>query len=538
MAGQPLGASKSFFHGALILSAAALFIKVLSAAYRIPYQNIAGDIGFYIFQQVYPFYGIAIALSTLGFPVVISKLIAESQSSEHVFSAKEIVQTSFAVIGLIGVSIFIGLYFGSDWIADSMKDHKLAGLLKMTAFYFLLMPFLSVFRGFYQGRHDMIPTAVSQVLEQIIRVAGILILSFILIHQGKSLYAAGTGAVFASILGGFVSLLILAGFVFFRSDWADFHGGRAAKGYFLKIAKALLFEGFSFCLTSLILVLIQLVDSLHLYSLLKESGMGQMEAKEWKGVYDRGQPLIQLGTVISNSISLSMVPLISRCVKMGNKKELYNKVNLSLRSAVTIGAAASAGLIFIIKPANYMLFTDTRGTAALGILACSILFTSLIMAEASVLQSLGRTRATVWIVFAGIAFKWLFNLLLVKVYGITGAALASVAAFAFMSLLFYAVLKLELKRTLLEKRHLFIVLTGLAVMAASLMAVNGLFHLFFRGLQVSRVLAACQALAGAGIGGAVFIAYILRAKLFNREELGILPMGDKLAKVMQDQHEN
>ncbi len=97
MAEKPNKTSNELFRGALILSAAAIIVKVLSAAYRIPYQNIAGDIGFYIYQQVYPFYGVAFTLSTIGFPVVISKLIAERESSKNNFAVKDILVTSFVV---------------------------------------------------------------------------------------------------------------------------------------------------------------------------------------------------------------------------------------------------------------------------------------------------------------------------------------------------------------------------------------------------------------------------------------------------------
>ena len=97
MAEKPYKTSRDIFRGALILSAAAIIVKILSAAYRIPYQNVAGDIGFYIYQQVYPFYGVALTLSTLGFPVVISKLIAERGSSENDYTIKDILSTALVV---------------------------------------------------------------------------------------------------------------------------------------------------------------------------------------------------------------------------------------------------------------------------------------------------------------------------------------------------------------------------------------------------------------------------------------------------------
>lgn len=112
MVNQPYSASKELFRGAFILSIAAIMVKVLSAAYRIPYQNIVGDIGFYIYQQVYPFYGIVLTLSTLGFPIVISKLIAEGK-----FAQRDILAASFLMLGVIALVSSTSLFFRSGLVS-------------------------------------------------------------------------------------------------------------------------------------------------------------------------------------------------------------------------------------------------------------------------------------------------------------------------------------------------------------------------------------------------------------------------------------
>ena len=110
----------------------------------------------------------------------------------------------------------------------------------------------------------------------------------------------------------------------------DIQDNKIQSKEFPRIIKVLLFQGFAFCISGLILVLFQLVDSLHLYSLLRQSGIDEVAAKEWKGVYDRGQPLLQLGTVVANSLSLSMVPLVSSYVKKNLELELISKIKLAL----------------------------------------------------------------------------------------------------------------------------------------------------------------------------------------------------------------
>ncbi|MGE7767849.1 putative polysaccharide biosynthesis protein [Peribacillus sp. NPDC096540] len=528
MAVKPNKTSNELFRGALILSAAAIIVKILSAAYRIPYQNIAGDIGFYTYQQVYPFYGVALTLSTLGFPVVISKLIAERESSNNSFSVKDILLTSFVVLCSIGIMMFIVLFLGAEWIAGMMKDPQLSGLLKIIAFSYLLMPLSSVLRGYFQGINDMIPTASSQVAEQCIRVLTILVLSTLLVHWNYSYYDVGKGAVFGSITGGITGLIILLAFVFLREEWKLFSEIKMRPAIFFRISKALIFQGLAFCITGLILILFQFVDSLHLYSLLRETGMEEIEAKEWKGVYDRGQPLLQLGTVVANSFALVLVPVIAEYVQRKNEQELLNKIKLALRVSMTIGMAAAIGLVVTMKPVNYMLFTDAKGTITLAIFSLSILFTSLIMAKAAVIQSLGHSIAPVMITIVGVCSKWALDLVLVPRYKIAGAASATVLAFIIMTVLFYMVLKVHIKTPLIEKKQLFIILKSTVYMGISVLLFNTVFQALLP--DESRLLATIQALIGVGIGAVIFVITVFRAGLFDQEELSLIPVGSKFKR--------
>ncbi len=88
---------QAFWRGAIILTIASFVTKVLSAFYRIPYQNIAGDVGFYIYQQIYPFYGFCLILATYGFPIIISKMVAERLERGKKQEAEEIICVSFLV---------------------------------------------------------------------------------------------------------------------------------------------------------------------------------------------------------------------------------------------------------------------------------------------------------------------------------------------------------------------------------------------------------------------------------------------------------
>ena len=300
-----------------------------------------------------------------------------------------------------------------------------------------------------------------------------------LIYQGCSLYDAGEGAVFGSVTGGISGLILLLVFFILRKESRAIRQEKIHSEMFPSIIKILLFQGFAFCISSLILVLFQLVDSLHLYSLLRNSGLNEVAAKEWKGVYDRGQPLLQLGTVVANSLSLSIVPLVSSYVKKNLKSELISKIKLTLRVSVTIGVAATVGLICIINPVNQMLFTDVKGSLTLAIFSISILFSSIIMTLTAIIQSLGFNKVPVMIVLAGIVCKWLLDLWFVPRYQISGAAVATVLALLGITISLAIILKGYVKTSVFVKKDVWLILRSGVCMVVTLLLFNWIFELFY-----------------------------------------------------------
>ncbi|KAF1678535.1 putative polysaccharide biosynthesis protein [Bacillus sp. SKDU12] len=518
------------WQGAFVLILAGIISKILSAVYRVPFQNIVGDVGFYIYQQVYPFLGIAVMLSTSGFPVIISKLMNDySEKSHHT-----ILKISALFLSLIGVFLFLSLYVGAAPIALFMGDSHLSVLIQVTAFAFLLFPFIALLRGGFQGRQNMLPSALSQMTEQLLRVAVLLGLSLWLVKKGASLYTAGAAAASGSLAGGFAALMIL-GFFWFkvkRGNQTDWKNENVIT--IKELMKKLLLYSVTICVSSLLLLFMQLVDALNLYALLSD-GEASEEAKRLKGIYDRGQPLLQLGSVFAVSIATSLVPYISKAVKNNELKIMKEKVTSSLKLCLVLGAGASTGLICILEPVNIMLFQNGEGTAALQVFSCSILFVSLAVTAAAVLQGAGYTIFPAIAVGAGVVMKWVLNTLLVPRYGIEGASLATAASFAAVAgLNFYRLWK----KNWLDKLSVILapIIGSSLLMSAVLFAYMRLWTFLFP--ETGRGAAAIESLSAVAIGGAVFIYCVIKLEIFTDEELDSVPFGSKLSKIMRRGEKN
>lgn len=525
---EPVNQSKSLVKGALVLSIAALIIKILSAVYRIPFQNIVGDTGFYIYQQVYPLYGVSLVLATTGFPVVISKLYTEQKKRED---QQRLLVISALFLLIIGICMFAILYFGAEWIGEQMNDPKLSILIRVISVVFLITPVTAVLRGYYQGIGNMIPTATSQVGEQIIRVGTILVTAFVFVKANYSMYEVGAGATFGSVTGGLIGALILLTFIWIKKDYKSIKFREMIHSLRFKeasqIFKILFVQGFAVCISGMLLLLLQLADSLNLYALLRANGINGEDAKVLKGVYDRGQPLIQLGTIVATSMSLSLVPLIASERVKKNLQSLNEKVHLSLRVSIVIGLGATVGLMTIMKPTNIMLFENSNGSNVLSLLSCTVLFGSIILTLIAIFQGFGHTLFPALIVLVGFGMKYVLNLVLVQKFGTLGAAWASNVALGLIMIILFIRLQMLMQDRL---RLGFFIVKAAASSIMMFVVLKGFIYLtdYLYLFGHERLSATIQAVGAVAFGGLTYLLVVIRTGIFTKEELTLLPFGSKI----------
>lgn len=526
---QPVNQSKAIIKGALLLTVAALITKILSAVYRIPFQNIVGDIGFYIYQQVYPIYGVALVLSTTGFPVIISKLYSEKKNQSDILGMKRILVVSTIFLSVIGGVLFLLLFLGAEMIAQLMNDPKLSVLIQVISVFFLTIPATALLRGYFQGEGNMTPTAFSQVGEQLVRVGTILTTAYLFMSANYNLYEVGAGAVFGSITGGIVGTLILLTFVWVRKDYRQiqFRNLQIWSKETGRIVKILLTQGFAVCVSSMLLLLLQLADSLNLYSLLISTGLNGEDAKVIKGVYDRGQPLIQLGAVIATSMSLSLVPLIASERIRTSVKILHGKIQLAIQVSLIVGLGATVGLMAIIEPTNIMLFENSDGSNVLFLLSIIILLSSCIITLNSILQGLGYSIFPAIVVLVGFGVKYGLNIVLVPTFASIGAAWASIITLGVILIILYWRVQYIIKRPLVT--ILFLIKT-LGSAFSMLFILKGFLFISDNLLLLGndRGMATVQALFAVMLGGLTYLLTIVRLKVFTMEEMTLLPFGSKV----------
>ncbi|MBM7646458.1 PST family polysaccharide transporter [Scopulibacillus daqui] len=523
------------WRGALTLSIAAMIVKVLSAVYRLPYQNLAGDIGFYVYQQIYPFYSLAVVMGGTSFPILISKLMAEQSVHDSKGQRHVIANASIAVSG-ISLLLFIILFAGAEQVAKLMADPLLATPIRTISFIYLFVPFLAVLRGYFQGSfYNMTPTAASQVGEQALRVGVILGLSVLLFYKSGTPYQFGTAAAFGSMAAPAASVFIL--FVYFFKTQKEqrirpFEDDVKGSGHIhfdFCLIKRLLKEGAAFTLTSLTLVSFQFIDTISLVPLLKHFHWSHPRALE--GVYDRSFPIIQIGATVAGALTAAIVPAVAQIRKKTPDAELKGQLSFSLRIFITLGLAAAAGLAMIAGETNHMLFKDTKGTLSICFMSFNLLWMIMIIPSAGVLQGGTSIWRPVIYLLAALIIKVGLNIILVPEFGITGAAVATSASMGFCAYLNVKQVKKIYHIHIFDLKHKWKLALSISFMAISIFILKTLFMILNINEQ-SRIHAAVVAMSSVLIGAAVFLLSIVQLKFFNEKELKKLPMIDRwLGKV-------
>lgn len=513
---------KTVMQGALLLSVASLIAKILSAVYRVPFQNMVGNTGFYVYQQIYPIYGIGMTFALSGLPMFISKLVAENETAEAKLT---LVSRIFMILAGFSLILFLGLQAFSLPIASAMGDPGLAPIIRSVSWMFLFSPFLAISRGYFQGEYDMRPTALSQLVEQAVRVAVILFVAYWAMRHQWNVYRMGAWAMSSAPIAAIFATLVMLFYVRHHQVKVFRLAYQPAAQSYGHLAKRLLIEGGTISLFASMMVLLQLVDSFTVMRGLMIQGLPPLLAKSIKGVYDRGQPLVQLGLVVATSFSSSLLPSLTESLNHGSRQQFVRQANTVIRMSVTIATAAAIGLIALMPEVNVLLFGNQQGNGMLSVYVLSIIFATLIMIDNSILQSLNQFVVTIAGLVIGLLVKISFNQWAVVRFGAIGASWITV--FALLCMAGFLMQQLRKERLMAFKQGFLLKLILISIIM--LLAVRVVMPLgsLLTATWSPRMTALVNSGLGVLVGVLVFMLLALKLKLLTLREWLLLPQADR-----------
>lgn len=508
----------TFVKSTIILTIATLLSKVLGSIFRIPLQNIAGDEVLGIFTLVYPVYMVALYLSVAGIPLAISKLIAEAHAKNEQHKVKEIYFTASILALCFGVLSFAVIMGFSTEIANALGGPSTEIALIVVALTLLVAPYMAVYRGFFQGFGNMQPTAVSQVIEQLVRVCLILLVSYILVAMNYSTEIVSGGVMIGSVIGALASLFFLR-FQYTRSSLKVTSSQKVTLGQFKSWSKVILKISIPIAIGSVTMALFNFVDSFTVTYGLRSAGVEQHEITYQYGIYGRGLTLVQIATIFASSIILPLVPLITKKLTENDLTGTRALIERTHRLTHLISWPAALGLLALTLPLNLALFTDLEGSTMLAIINLSSVFTSLTILGTGILQGMNSARAGAIIILGGVLLKVFANIFFIRSFGLDGAA--------FSTLFVYFVLFIVNTAFIYKKmRFSFINGSVVKIIFASLLmgAVIGLPTLWFDIAGGSRFVALAYVVVAMLVGGAIYLGVLWFTRAISHEDLKQFPV--------------
>ena len=509
----------------MILTLAGLMVKVIGSVNRIVLSRLLGGEGIGLYQMAYPVYLLLLAISSAGIPVAISIVVAEYLAKEDYGNVQRVFQSALRLTAAVGLLLAIALYFTAGWlvtagiIRDGRAYYALIALLP--AIFFATI--LASFRGFFQGHQLMTPPAVSQIIEQFVRVCTMVILAYALLPQGLEFAAAG--AAFGAVPGSITGLLVL-GFFYcrYRSQWQE-QARMAAPTQlhsFWKISTRLLLLALPVSCANILVPITSSIDMLLVPNRLIDSGLAVEQATTLFGyLAGMAQPLIMMATITTMSLAASLVPALSESFTLEDSEGKRQKCLTAMKLCCLITVPAAMGMMALGTPIARMLYGTAKAGVAIMHSGPAICFLGLQQVTTGMLQGIGHTQRPMVHMLVGIAAKIIAVYGLTNAaYGIAGAAWATNINFALTSLLNLLLLHaLELRFNWLE--------IGKICVSAAVMGLTA------KWLQ--------SALAGAlGIVGSTLLAFawavmsyaalIVLLKIVTKEEIRQLPLLKKLVK--------
>jgi O-antigen/teichoic acid export membrane protein len=526
--------SNKIVKGTLILSIATLLTKILGSLFWAPLQNIAGDSVVGLYRISFPFYSILLMIASAGIPITVSKFVAERLAKEDFEGAQRVKKAAAIILSLTGVVFGLILFFSAPFVANVMLGSPQNILpIRVLAVAILFVPVMGAYRGYFQGHQQMMPTGISQVVEQMVRVVTVIGLVYWLKVSGFGAEILAAGATAGALFGAIAGLIVVLWYNARDKKPVIQTTAPSSNESLWSLSKSIIAYAIPISLATLVLPLIGLVDSLTIPRLLMEMGNSAENTGTLYGIYARGEPFVNIISTFSSSLTLALIPAIGAYVAKNNMEAVNNKISQAWMMTLVISLPASLGLSILAEPFNIAMYLDAKGTSTLAILALSSIFSTLAVTSSGILQGLGYNKLPVRHLLIGAAVKFICNFIFVPFYGIAGSAIAMVIAYIVVCMLNLWMVfqktkvKISMKNVFMKPLFASIIMAGF--LYVSYQAMRGWFiaenlgRWSYMGISFVYIIIAII----------VYLILLLVTKTVNHNELRMLPMGNRLIRFFQ-----
>ncbi|QEY34158.1 polysaccharide biosynthesis protein [Caproiciproducens galactitolivorans] len=570
---------QSFLHGALILMVAIALVKIIGALFKIPLAWILTPVGNGYFGNAYSLYFPIFSLATAGFPIAISRLVSENSARGRYRDIRQIHTVSIRIFLILGIVSFSIMFFGAKpyvtYAASNNPENALPAIYALAPAIFF-NSLMAIYRGYYEGLRNMYPTAISEIVEALSKLVFGLTLASLIIQSGMKEYAAnGTvygikrvseeyakiatlpyaaaGAIFGVTIGSVMGFLFLFLYHKRHSDGITKEMLRSSpRPLPMRITTSRLIRtAIPIALGSLAVNLSTFIDSTFLQKRINDIMAENSEVllKMYEGVlpssvvqlnnvptflfgcFSNASTLFMLVPAITQAFGVSALPSVTEAWTGGNPKQIKRSIEQVLRIVAMITVPAGLGLSVLSTPIAALLYGEKNAPTVIGkilvVLGLGAIFAAMSTPINSMLQAVGRVDLPVKLLVVGLVIKLVLNYTLVGIpeINVMGAGTGTLVCYIFITVFALHYLCRETKVRLNFVRIFF------KPLLASIISVGLAYFVQKTGTLLH--FGKLSTLVAIAFAGVVYMACMLWFKALTRNDILMLPRGQKIVKILE-----
>ena len=534
MAEKPVR-KNSFVKQAAILATAGILVRVLGFAYRVPLTNMLGDVGNGIYGAGYYIYTFLLILSSAGLPAAISKMVSERVALKQYRNAHLVFRIALVVSTSMGLVFAVILFVFAKQIAVATNAPESYYCILSLSPTLFIVAVMSAYRGDFQGMNTMVPTAISQIIEQIFNAVFSVYLAYVFLRVGveagqENIPLGAAGGTMGTGIGALMGLIVIIfSYMLIRPTLlrrADrcHQTVEEEKG---EVAKELMRTAAPIIAGTAVFSITNLIDMNMVTRILESTGFDHDTAMGLYGqLSGKYVTLTTLPVAISTALGTAALPSIAASVKRKEKKQVRRKMHLTYRISMILSVPAAVGIGVLGDQIVKMLFPSAaEGGVLLTVGAISIIFLALCQTSTAILQGIGQIKIPVIGAVLGAITKVILNFVLISIpqLNVIGAVLSTTGCYL-VAAVFDVVMLSRLTGVKFDGKGVLLKpVLGSLVMGVAAMSTYQAFMLFWPKNTPATLFAICVAIF-------VYFLVMLLIGGITEEDLESVPMGNKLLR--------
>ena len=431
--------TKSLLGGMTVLGVTGIVCKLIGVLFSIPLTWIIGVRGLGVFQGVFPTYNLLLTVSSAGLPVAVSRMVSHSLARRNPAEARAVFRVALWIMAALGLAATLLMLGMSDSLSRFVHQPESVDGFRVIAPCVFIVCVLAAFRGFMQGQQNMVPTAISQLIEQVGKVVISLPLAYLGNRTSAAMGAAGA-LLGITVVEAIATLFVIILYFRQRGAFRALPQEAVPAARDGALAGQLMAISIPITISACIVPLAQFVDSAMLVQRMGAAGIPAGEAQELYGLFSGLViRLINIPTALALAISMSLVPAISAAYAVEDGERLRGQTRLGIRFAFLVGFPCAVGMSLLSRNIISFFYQETLTSAhlqtaseLLSVSSLTVVLFTVVQATSAILQGIHRQRIPMYTLCVGVGLKILMNYILVGIPGlhIHGGPIASIVCYS------------------------------------------------------------------------------------------------------------